>query len=598
MVVHTARSFTPGGFSKHARKKLCKNTGEKMKKLIRNLLIAGATATIFAASASAQLMVQGVGSSALYQGASLAAFQLAGGGAGHYTASNGGKIIDTREAGIPPENGTLAVVWNAAQTQAWTYLSVDSVVGNRAYFAQPRTFLQLASPLPAAGQKISAALWGADAATIPPAVQALINNQAFNAAFTDILPADAKFAQNRINCGTAATATIGCLGYGTADPNVGTAIQSAFSSSVAHPINFNIFGTDPITGSGIPASTVVPIGIAPIIFIANRTNPAGLGQVGLFSDVTYQATAQLLWTGTDCAGTAWGPFDAAHNFAVNPILREPLSGTMNTFEFNIMVQDQQGSTANGYFSQESIFNPPFFVPSTFGAINPAANNPLNGACPGNSPYASPVQGVRKRAIGTGEMVGTAVHNTADSIGYTFFGYGNVSPIAGQAAYGYLTYQTVDPINPSGSYAVPFVSGGLNYPGGGVLPTCTVPCAIAPGASFPNIRNGAYRAWSLLRAVADTGSPALTNLQALANTAASQINNTQPDFLPFNAAGGDPGFIGYRIHFAPAMAGTPPVNFNATNTPNNGITVPAAEAGGDVGGCLDYKTDPNHPPCRY
>ena len=109
-----------------------------MKKLIRNLVIAGATATIFAASASAQLMVQGVGSSALFQSASLAAFQLAGAGAGHYTASNGGAILDTRAPTtlpIPNELGTLSVVWNAAMTQAWTYLSVDSVVGNRAYFA-------------------------------------------------------------------------------------------------------------------------------------------------------------------------------------------------------------------------------------------------------------------------------------------------------------------------------------------------------------------------------------------------------------------------------------------------------------------------------
>jgi hypothetical protein len=567
-----------------------------MKKLIRNLLIAGATATFLAASASAQLKVQGVGSSALYQGASLAAFQLAGGGAGHYTASNAGKIHDTRSGAIVDENGTLSVVWNAAQTQVWTYLSVDSVVGNRAYFAQPRTTLVLASPLPAAGQKISTGLWGADAATIPAGVQALINNVAFNAAFTDILPADAKFAQNRANCGTGTTATIGCLGYGTADPNIGTAIVSV-AGTQAHPVNFNIFGSDPFSGSAIPNYTVVPIGISPIIFITNRTNPAGLGQVALFNDVSFQATAQLLFTGTDCAGTAWGPFDAAHEFAVNPIEREPLSGTMNTFEFNFMVQNGQGSTAQGYFSQESILNPPYFVPGSFGAIQPATNNPLNGACPGGNGYASPNQGKRMRAVGTGEAV-TTVKNTGDAIGYIFFGYGNVSPIANSALYGYLKYQTVDPINPSGSYTTPFVSGGLNYPGNGLLPVCTAPCPIAPGASFPNIRNGAYRSWSLLRGVADAGSAALTNLQALANVATNQINNTVPDFLPFNPAGGDPGFIGYRSHFAPAMAGTPAVNFNATNTPNNGITVPAAEAGGDVGGCLDYKASPNTLNCRY
>ena len=573
-----------------------------MKKLIRNLLIAGATATIFAASASAQLMVQGVGSSALFQSASLAAFQLAGAGAGHYTASNGGAILDTRAPTtlpIPNELGTLSVVWNAAMTQAWTYLSVDSVVGNRAYFAQPRTTLQLAAPLPAAGQKISTALWGADAATIPAVVITMINNMPFNVAFTDILPADAKFAQNRVNCGTATTAVLGCLGYGTADPNVGTAIQSHFSAAVAHPVNFNIFGSDPITGNAIPSYTVVPVGVAPIIFIANRTNAAGLGQTALFSDITFEATAQLLFTGIDCAGSAWGAYDAAHTFAVTPILREPWSGTMNTFEFNIMVTNGQGSTTNGWFSQESIFNPPFFVPSTFNANQPATNNPLNGACAtASNGYASFPQGNRMRAIGTGEMV-SSVKATADSIGYLFFGYGNVSSIAASASYGYLTYQTVDPINPSGSYATPFSSGGLVYPGGGQLPSCTAPCPIAVNTSFPNLRTGGYRRWSVLRGVADTGSAALTNLQAVANTAANQINGTVPDFLPWNATtDGDNGMGIYRIHFAPGMTGTPVVNFNATNTPNNGITNPALEAGGDVGGCLDFKAVPNDPPCRY
>jgi hypothetical protein len=548
-----------------------------------------------------QVMVGGVGSSSQFQSASLAAFQLAGGtagNAGHWTFGNGGEIIDTREGGIVPETGTLSVVWNQAQTQVWFYLSVDTVAGNRAYFAQPRTTLTVLTPASTAGQNaISAGLWGADS-PLPPAVLVAIQGTQFSAAFTDILPADAKFAMNRVNCGTATTATIGCLGYGTSDPNVGAPIQSAFSTSAIHPVNFNIYGTDPITGDAIPAYTVVPVGIAPIIMIANRSNASGLGQTSLFSDITYQATAQLLWTGTDCSGTAWGPYDAAHSFAVNPILREPLSGAMNTFEYNIMVQNLQGSTSNGYFSQESIFNSPYYVPSTLGAIQPATNNPLNGACPGGSPYAAGgPQGNRMRAIGTAEMV-SAVQSTADSIGYLFFSYGNVSALANNANYGYLTYQGVDPINPSGSYTTPFVSGGLNWPGNGSLPVCTAPCPIAPGSSFPNIRTGAYRAWSLLRAVADAGSAALTNLQALATAEQNQINGTQADFVPFNATSdGDPGVVGYRSHFVPGMTGTPTFNFNGANTPDNGLGA-NPEAGGDVGGCLDYKYDPNLLNCRY
>jgi hypothetical protein len=568
-----------------------------MKNFVITLFTAAAM-VLTAISASAQVQVLGVGASTEWQSVSLGMYGLAGGGAGHYTAKNSGEVIDNRDASIVPQLGNLAVIWNSAQTQVWVFLSVDATVGNRAYFSQPRATLALVSPLPAAGNLISSAYWGSDASTIPSGVQSLINGQPFNVAFTGILPADALFAQNRVNCGTGTTATIGCLGYGTSNPHVGTPIQSAFSTSTAQPVQFSIYGTDPITGDAIPNYTVVPIGIAPQIIIANRTNASGLGQVSLFSDITYQATAQLLWTGTDCSGTAWGPFDSAHNFKVYPLLREPLAGDMNVFEYNFMVQNLQGDTTDGYFSQESIFNSPYFVPSTFGAIQPATNNPLNGACPGGSNYASSNQGARKRALSASEMV-SSVKSTADSIGYLSFAYATVASIAGSPSYGYLTYQTVDPINPSGSYTTPYTSGGLSYPGNGELPVCTAPCPITPGASFPNIRNGAYRAWTLLRGVADAGSTALTNLTTLATAVANELNGTQPDYLPFNATtDGDPGFIGYRSHFAPGMTGTPAVNFNATNTPNNGITTPTAEAGGDVGGCLDYKTQPTLLNCRY
>ena len=575
-------------------------------KINKSLLVAITAAAAMAASASAQLQVGGVGSSALFQTASLAAYQLAGGtgnsSAGHYTAGNAGQIIDNRDGGIVPQLGNLSVVWDnaAAPTKVWYYLSVDSVVGNRAYFSQPRAQLQTVASLPAAGQLIATSLWGADASTIPSAVLTVINNSAFTAAFTDIRPEDAKFAQNRVNCGTATTATLTCLGYGTSNPNVGTSIQSAFSSASAQPVNFNIFGNDPVSGNAIPSFSTVSIGISPIVFLVNRTNPNGFGtgvtptSGGTFTDITYQASAQLLFTGIDCDSSALIVNNPPTNFAINPILREPLSGTMNTTEFNVFVQNQQGSTSALYFSQEGTLVSPYYIPTSFVAISPATNNPLNGSCPGGNSYAIGPQGARKRAIGTGEEVNTGVKTIADAIGYTFFSYGNVSKLAASTNYGYLQYESTDPINPSHYYNTPYSVGGMVWPGYGQLPTCNAPCPINPGLSFPNVRNGAYRAWSLLRGVADTGTTSYTNLQTLGTEVANEVNGKVPDFLPFNATtDGDPGFIGYRIHFAPAG-----VNFNANNTPNNGITTPSAEAGGDVGGCLDYKTDPNQIGCRY
>ncbi len=574
-----------------------------MKNVNKILLIAMAGALAMTAGAQT-LQVGGVGSSAMYNTASLAAYQLAGGSgssAGHFTASNAGQIVDGRDAAIVNQTGNLAVVWDnaTAPTKVWFYLSVDSVVGNRAYFSQPRATL-LVTNSTVAGNKISSTLWGADAAAIPSAVLSVINTAAFTAAFTDILPADAEFAEQRVNCNSG-TPTLKCLGYGTSNPSVGTAIQSEFTTANAQPVAFNIYGNDPITNTAIPAHTVVDIGVSPIVFVVNRSNAAGLGtgvsatSGGTFTNIAFPTTAQLLFTGTACDSSSFG-ISGAPIFPINPILREPISGTMNTTEFNVFAANDP---VNLYFSQEGILTAPYTnLAADFTAFPPATNNPLNGACPG-TPYASGTQGARKRAIGTGEEVGSSSNNagvyaTTDSIGYTFFSYGNVAPLAGSLKYGYLQFENVDPINPSGHYNTPLISGGLKWPGYGQLPTCTAPCFITPGSSFPNVRNGAYRVWSLLRSVADSGTTNLTNLQTLATTIQNEVNATVPDFVPFNATtDGDPGLLGYRIHFAP-----PGVNFNATNTPNNGITNPALEAGGDVGGCLDYKTDPNVINCRY
>src|SRR5580700_8521012 len=102
---------------------------------------------------AATAMVVGVGSSAQYKTAAIGAYlNLAGGVAGgqHYTikgtatdGNNFAQMHDSRNAGIQNEAGTLWIVWNNAQTEAWAYLQVDSVVGNRGYFAQPRAQLQL-----------------------------------------------------------------------------------------------------------------------------------------------------------------------------------------------------------------------------------------------------------------------------------------------------------------------------------------------------------------------------------------------------------------------------------------------------------------------
>jgi hypothetical protein len=465
------------------------------------------------------------------------------------------------------------------------------------------------------------------ATSIPAAVLSAITNSTFTAAFTDIRPEDALFATNRANC--SAPLSLGCLGYGTSDPYAGAQIKSSQSSSQAQAVAFNIFGTDPITGKAIPAWETVPVGVSPVIFITNRTNPNGLGS-SQFTGFNYQASAVLLFTGLDCDTSAFG-LSGAPLAAVNPIQREPFSGTMNTFEYNIMLPYwSQYSKQNFWFSQEGILNPPYVMPGpgvndlgNWGPLNPTTNNPLAGGCPATgvaNGWAGGPQGNRYRAIGTGEEVST-VQTMADSIGYLFFSYGNVSKIAGSANYGYLTYGEwgggvggalipTDPINPAGTYSSSYTynnpsgNGSIVFPGNGQLPVCNAPCPLPANKSFPNVRSGAYLQWSLLRAVADQGSTNYTNLVTLTTGIANQVNVTSPDFIPFGTtADGDQGIQFYRSHFSPVG-----VTYNATNTPNNGVSgangvyQPGTEAGGDVGGCVDWRYAPNGPSnllnCRY
>jgi hypothetical protein len=172
-----------------------------------------------------------------------------------------------------------------------------------------------------------------------------------------------------------------------------------------------------------------------------------------------------------------------------------------------------------------------------------ANNPLAGqagTCAGG--------GARYRAIGTGEEV-LSVHdsNTAgkfavaqDGIGFAFFSYGNVSTIANVTNYGYITLNGVDPIfqtygaGKSIDPGQPTIVGAL--PAQANLPAACpsgFPCPEnqiwGNGFSFPNLRNGTYRSWSLLRLVA-TGA---ANTAAIALKTASNkyvVSNT-PDYVP-------------------------------------------------------------------
>jgi len=528
-------------------------------------------ALLLAAMLSAMSQAQTVkvilaGSSAMWQSMALAAYKsgacVSGGTAPcfHYTGNNF-NLTDGRPTvkggASATDLGNVWVVWDSNPTSIniWAYIKVDSVVGTRCYFAQPQCSVNIAT-FPAPANAISSALWGDNSSdtTPPAAVSALFTSGSLlvNTAATDIRPEDGLFAQCRANSvlGGGVDGLKG-LGYGTNPSGVcptfgstlakleGADILSGYpaSTSTAHVLAFALTGRDPFTGTAIPVPSTVSVGAAPIVFVTQRTG--ALATVTNASDSELQAV-----------------FGGASSSPIQAYLREPLSGTMNTTEYNVFRYP-----AFSGVSQET---------------GVAAANPLAKSCSSG--------GKRFRAIGTGEEVksvqNSGTNNGTDGIGYTFFSYGNVSSIANSASYGYLTLNGIDPIFHRYGSTIdpgqPAIAGAL--PSSANLPSAcsgAFPCPEGKiwsgNLSFPNVRNGSYRAWSILRIVSN--GAALASAKLLVTGAQTYAVTTVPDFIPALKVGAvDPGLALLRSHYT--QSGVAPVN----------IAV-AGDRGGDVGGCV-------------
>jgi hypothetical protein len=524
-------------------------------------------------SAHAQtLMVQGTGSSGVWQAFGVATFNDVAGGAGSahiFTikgscpdANNCAQIHDGRSSQIPNQSGTLYIIWNSNASQVWTYLNVDTVIGNRAFFGGAQLQLDNCLKTSVGGcpgqQLIPKSVIGnqVDDTTVPDAVWNVVNNQKFNALFSELRPEDALAEQKRtVNV---LTSTLSGLGYGTgASTLIGTPIQSAFDSATAVPVSFAILPTakDPFTHVLIPAWSSVEVGAFPVVWVENRSNGNGLGAVSggkyVYTDLSdkHSLTASLNYriqalyngncTSSEINPTIPAPFSAV---PVNLMLREPLSGTMTTAEYTEF--RNKGNTTR---SQEA------------GVGQPTSNtsaNPLNKACTSGG-------GTKQRGIGTGEVlkgngkgVG-GVLNVSDSLAYAFWSFGNFAPFGlNPTKYGYLTLDGVDPLQ-------------TTYTDGSI-PTCTAPCGVPPNTSFPHLRDGTYRSYTIVRAIS-FGTSVDPNLQNLVTNAQNDVDSIEPDFVSFVATpNGDTGLGHYRSHFV-ASGVTTPSNVN--------------DKGGDVGGVI-------------
>ena len=178
----------------------------------------------------------GANSTAMWQQFALAAVNdpsLAGAGSHHWTSK--GKCPDGLNCAAAFDNrtgpggtvsdhqgGNVWIVWDKTQTNIWVYLSVDSTVGNRLFFATPRATLQIdtnALNEHTGLNLISSALFKygvhttdpgcpatgvgsqtCDDSTLPAAVYNAINSHPLTAGMSDIRPEDALFASKRVLC--------------------------------------------------------------------------------------------------------------------------------------------------------------------------------------------------------------------------------------------------------------------------------------------------------------------------------------------------------------------------------------------------------------
>jgi hypothetical protein len=535
-------------------------------------------------------------------------------GSHHFTKKNGAQAADVRSGVTPADTGNLLIVWDnsasyaggSAPTKVCVYLSLDSTLGVKAFLNSnltvPAEFLNITSST-SPSNSISP-FWAvtgttADEASIPADVLAAAQGQPFNAGVTDIRPEDAKFATTRAL--TTLNATRTGLGYGPGP--IGTAIVSV-AGTTFNVVDFALSGADKISSAKQQPYTTVPIGAAPVVVFVNTT--AGTSGDGLYhfgdttnpvknvSRFTLAGYLNGTVTGTGAVAPVALSTTSQASAPVNVWLREPLSGTYNTMEFNIPASKEIGSsqeigvnpiikgscagstsarltTCTGAADANGNSGNPLFIkvyPTAAGiTTNPLGNVNSSGVMIG-------VAGAtRQRAIGTGEEVKQVALKGADNIGYSFWGFGNLSSGNNNAAASssapantkYITVDGVDPINAEySSGTIPWCDA-TNYT---TLVGCPTP------VTFNNVINGSYPIWSIYRAVIpNPTSPtqAQTNELTFIHSvlaAAESASSTVQDFVPLSQ------LQVFRSHYKQAGV-----------APQNGHVSGEAEAGGDVGGAV-------------
>jgi hypothetical protein len=561
-----------------------------------------AGAMLFASASFAQApQIVGVGSSGIFTTVGIAAVSAdpitgAAASCGTHFWTAGSAIaqgIDARNGSIPAEGGNIWVAWDndTTPTIVCAYLSVDSVVGQRLFLGQTASGnatlnLTAAATSTAGANKVSFVKdfcgAGPGCAGLPSAVYTLLNGKHFNVAFTDIRPEDGQYAYARASCNRSGVTDATCFGYGPAG-GIGTAIQSSYSQTSAQVVAYAISGTDPFSGLAIPAIKTIPIGGAPVVIFYNTSDATAGGLGNLLPTNINKTTLANFFSGNIGINDQLVGFSTGTPKALHVVIREPVSGTYNTFEFQgVHTRDGHG----GDYTQEygfgpgtpNCFTPPnpatFVPPVASGCANPADAVGAQGATYG---------GFRTRAIGTGEMVNAVSSaNNPNSIGYAFFGLGT---FGGKPNLKYMTLDGADPLYPNYSStngAFPACTGFFNA-------TPAFSCT-GPLPTYDNVKSGSYRIWSTVRAViyaSYTNPISGPSVPGLIQAGQDQAHVNIPDFVPSvycaNAACSSlvDGFPAFRSHYG--------ISGISANNGGTGYCAPdqtapnCIEEGGDMAG---------------
>ncbi len=454
-------------------------------------------------------------------------------------SSAGAALTDKGNAWVAWTPGSGGSCSSPTSPSIYAYLQTDSVVGNRCLFDSTKCTIAYPTNSPAPAGLI---LGTTGEIALPSSIATALNKAAVNAAGTDIRPEDAEFAIARATtpCGTAVASGSQYLGLGYAN---GSTIGSFFSSSTFNVIKF-----------ALPSSyTVTPVGATPVLVVVNGNgDSSGFSQTSI-KNLSSQTLAYFLDGTNSYADQALPSNPSASGDKVTVLLREPLSGTYNTMEYNVPDDLESKSSQD------------------VGLNQPAAQKNCNGTAPKTNPLniATASGGARQRAIGTGQELSEVIA-LPNSLGYSFWSVANFKGFTSAAAPNakYLTIDGVDPLLKSGvAY-----SGAIPVTGSTEL----------ANVDLHTTAQGTYPIWSLLR---------LVNIGSTAPTAVSELATAAGNFVSFGSSSSRPDFVTpanlkvVRSHFVPPAGSGEPTTAANGHVGLNSSACTTAEKGGDVGGVV-------------